>query len=115
MLLKRRPVTIKRVLPLLLLSVVVLSVRANAAEEFMNRRVSGKVVATDIEATPNTIVVKAKTWKKQSLVVGADVTGKTVIKKGENIITLRDIKPGENVDMAYTRNSVVVATSIKVK
>ncbi len=106
---------IKRVLLVTLFFIVVLSVKARAAEEIMNRRVSGKVVATDTEATPNTIVVKAKTWKKQNLLVGADVTGKTVIKKGGNTVTLGDIKPGESVELSYTRNSSVVATSIKVK
>lgn len=106
---------IKRILLAALFSIVILSVKAHAAEDMMNRRVSGKVVATDTEATPNTIVVKAKTGKKRNLIVGADVTDKTVIKKGGGAATLRDIKPGESVELSYTRNGSIEATSITVK
>lgn len=95
--------------------VVLLSVNSMAAENMIARRVSGQVVATDTGASPNTIVLKTKNWKKQTLIVGADVTEKTVIKKGNGAITLGDIKPGESVEMSYTRNGGIVATSIKVK
>src|SRR5574340_185593 len=103
--------TIKRTLLAALLTVSILSVKANAAD-MTNRRVSGKVMATDTEATPNTIVVKTKTWKKGDLIVGAAVTDKTVIKKGGGAIKLKDIRPGESVEMSYTRNSSLEATSI---
>ena len=106
---------IKRILLAALFSIAILSVKAHAAEDMMNRRVSGKVVATDTEAMPNTIVVKAKTSKTRNLIVGADVTDKTAIKKRGNAATLKDIKPGESVEMSYTRNNSVEATSITVK
>ncbi len=112
--LSRRKAVGKMILLMLSISLAVMPVSAHASEKPIKGWVSGKVVATDTQDRPNTIVVKAKTGK-QRLIVGADVTDKTVIKKGGRAITLRDIKPGESVDMAYTRNTSVVATSITVK
>jgi hypothetical protein len=105
---------IKRILPLALFSIAMLSVEARAAEDLVNRRVSGKVVATDADATPNTIVVKVKTGKKD-LIVGAAVTDKTVIRKRGGAAGLKDIRPGESVELSYTRDGSVVATSITAK
>lgn len=104
----------KMILLMLSISLATLPVSAHASEKLIKRRISGKVVATDTQDSPNTIVIKTKAGK-QSLIVGADVTDKTIIKKGGRVITLRDIKPGESVDMAYTRNTSVVATSVRVK
>lgn len=102
----------KFMLVLLLLPFAALPVEAGAAEKLIHRRVSGKVVATDTQATPNTIVVKVGSGK-EALIVGADVTGKTVIRMGKRAIKLGDLKTGEMVSMAYTRDDYVVATSIK--
>ncbi len=106
---------LKRILFAALFSVSMLSVDGRAAEDLISRRVSGKVVATDTEATPNTIVVKAKTAKNKDLIVGADVTDKTVIMKRGGAASLKDIRPGESVELAYTRDGKVVATSIAAK
>jgi len=110
----RRKAAGKMVLLTLSISLAAMPVSARASEKLVKRVVSGKVVATDTQDKPNTIVVKAKAGR-QSLIVGADVTDKTVIRKGGRAITLGDIRPGESVDMAYTRNSDVAATSITVK
>jgi len=106
---------LKRILLAALFSMSVLTAEAHAAENLINRRVSGKVVATDTEATPNTIVVKAKAGKKGALIVGADVTDKTVIRKKGGNVTLKDIRPGESVELSYTRDGSVVATSITAR
>ncbi len=81
----------------------------------ITRWATGEVIAMDLEAEPNTIVVKTKNWKGQDFIVGADVEADTVIKIGDRAAALSDIKVGDIVDIVYVRNKRVVAKTIKVK
>jgi len=79
------------------------------------RTVSGVVTATNTVSTPNTIVVKVKSWKGTDLIVGASLDQATSVEKDGGKVTLREIKPGDRVELVYERNSGLKARSIKVR
>jgi len=102
----------KRFIGLLILLVIASPLEA---EEVITRWASGEVIATDTEATPNTIVIKTRNWKGLDFIVGAAVEKDTVITLNNKGIPLRDVQVGDKVEMVYERNLRVVAKSIKVK
>ena len=81
----------------------------------IKRWVKGTVVATDIKAIPNTIVVSMINWKGQDLTVGAQVLSDTeVIIDGEPARLLK-IVIGDKVSMVYLRETTrLVAKRIEV-
>lgn len=105
----------KKVLSVLILFLLVIVAAGSRAEDVVTRWATGKVVATETRAKPNTIVVKSKTWRGEDLIVGAAVDGRTVIKKGNLAISLGDVSVGDHVEIVYERNKRVVAKSITVK
>ncbi|MBI5682975.1 MAG: hypothetical protein HZC45_07415 [Deltaproteobacteria bacterium] len=85
------------------------------AGNIVTKKVYGHVVATDTNASPNTIVIKAKNPKGLDIIVGAFVEDDTVITIGKKQAGLKDILAGDKVNMVYDRNLRVKAKSIKVK
>jgi hypothetical protein len=85
------------------------------AGETAVRRAAGVVTATNTVSSPNTIVVKAKTWEGKDLIIGASLDGETVVERGGRKVSLGEIKAGDRVEIVYERNSGLKARSIKVK
>lgn len=82
---------------------------ATAAPEGMVRTVRGEVVATNLNDTPHTIVMRVLLPNKEELTVGASVPPNTRITRAKQPATLADIKVGESVDLTYgkTRDGLV--------
>ncbi len=91
--------------------------KSNAAagiseEKVEMRSVQGEVTA--VEPNAQTMVVTAMEGKT-SLDVGVDVPNKTIIREGQAIKTLNDIKVGDRVAMKYEKTSSgLTAESIKI-
>lgn len=85
------------------------------AEETVVRRANGVVTATNTASLPNTIVVKAKTWKGADLIIGASLDSGTVLERGGRKVSLGEIKAGDRVEIVYERNSGIKARSIRVR
>ncbi|MBI4400637.1 MAG: hypothetical protein HY581_03265 [Nitrospirae bacterium] len=80
------------------------------------RTVRGEVVAINVNDSPNVIVVKTMTAKKQELIVGATVESGAEITRGPNRVSLNDIKVGETVDLTYIKNEDgLVARSVHAR
>ncbi len=97
------------------MALVVTLLGVSWAGQTETRWATGRVVATDTRALPNTIVVSAKNWKGEKTIIGAAVVTDTVIKLGKSPATLADVRPGDMVDIVYERNKRVVARSIKIR
>ena len=80
-----------------------------AASEGTVRTVRGEVVATNLNDTPQTIVVRVLMPNKEELTVGASVPPNTRITRAKRPATLANIKVGESVDLTYgkTRDGLV--------
>src|SRR5436853_4275728 len=95
---------------------VVLVPFALAASEGKVLTVKGNVVAVNLKADPQIIVVKAMTQNKQELIVGATIGKGATITRGEKPVKLVDVKVGEVVDLTYHKNvDGLVARSIHVR
>lgn len=82
----------------------------------VKRWVTGTVVAVNTNAMPNTIVVTAKTWKGQDIIVGAQVNSDTDITIDEKHAGLSEVVQGDNVSMHYLREPLaLIAKIIRVK
>jgi hypothetical protein len=80
-----------------------------AAPNVMVRTVRGEVVATNLNDTPHTIVVRVLLPNKDELTVGVSVPPETRITRAKRPATLADIKVGEPVDLTYRRNPAGLA------
>jgi hypothetical protein len=88
---------------------------AGAAEQTM-RTVQGEVVAVNVQDSPNVIVVKTVTAKKQEMIVGAVVESGAVITRGKEKVGLDNLQVGETVSLTYSKSQDgLVARSIQVK
>lgn len=85
------------------------------AAEMVTRKVTGKVVATETRAVPNTIVVETRNHKGQKLIIGAQVPGTAAITRDGRKASLRDVSTGDRVEIVYQRNAEVVARSITLR
>lgn len=86
-----------------------------ATAEVASRTVKGHVVATNLAATPSTIVVRVMMPNREELMVGARVETDTSIRRGKNTVGLEDIKTGEPVHLTYLkRPDGLIARSIEV-
>ena len=95
---------------------VVLVPFALAASEGKVLTVKGNVVAVNLKADPQIIVVKAMTQNKQELIVGATIGKGATITRGEKPVKLVDVKVGGVVDLTYHKNvDGLVARSIHVR
>ncbi|MHB1606611.1 MAG: hypothetical protein ACYCTV_09515 [Leptospirales bacterium] len=78
-------------------------VRHAAKAGYKGLSIMGKVVATDLSASPETIVVSKSLGKKGTLVFGGDLTSHTVILKGRKHVKASAIKEGEKVTVHYKK------------
>ena len=84
-------------------------------QKVIKRWVKGTVVATDIKAIPNTIVVSTINWKGQDLTVGAQVLSDTEVIIDGKPARLLKIVVGDKVSMVYLREPTrLVAKRIEV-
>ncbi len=85
-----------------------------AASKMEVHRVRGEVTAVEPSADPMTLTMKTKEGKEE-LIVGVDVTDKTIIREGKVHKTLADIKTGDRVWMRYERtDGKLVADYIRI-
>jgi hypothetical protein len=78
---------------------------------------AGRVVATDLSASPATIVVSRDLGKKKGhIVFGGDLTSRTVIMKGHKHVKASAISRGEKVVVHYKRSmGSLVVTSVWIR
>ncbi|MHB1925930.1 MAG: hypothetical protein ACYCRD_01520 [Leptospirillum sp.] len=78
---------------------------------------AGRVVATDMSASPATIVVSRSLGKKKGhIVFGGDLTSHTVIMKGHKHVKASAIRSGEKVVVHYKRSmGSLVVTSVWIR
>jgi hypothetical protein len=80
------------------------------------RSVRGQVVAVNVTDSPQVIVVKAMTPDKKELIVGATVDSGAEITRGNQRITLKDVKVGESAQLTYTKSpDGLAARSIRIR
>lgn len=68
------------------------------------RTVRGEVVAVNLQASPQVIVIKAAKSGKDDLIVGATVGSETKVTRGSQAISLGALKLGETVSLTYTKH-----------
>ncbi|MCP9453527.1 MAG: hypothetical protein NNA23_12685 [Nitrospira sp.] len=84
------------------------------AGEAIQRTVRGTVVATNVEANPQIIVVKVVLPNKEEMIVGARVSADTKITKGKQAAQLADLKAGQMAEVTYLKTSEgLLAQSIR--
>ena len=96
--------------------VLVLAGEALASSGGQARKVDGEVLAVNTYDTPNTIVLRAYTSTKQELIVGATVDPDVDIHRGSKVVSLGDIRVGDQVKLTYVKTlDGLVARSIKAR
>lgn len=89
---------------------------ASSAAETIQRSVQGTVVATNVDADPQIIVVEVLLPNQEELVVGASVSTDTTIMKGKQAVLLADIQVGEKANITYLKTpDGLIAQSIHVR
>ncbi len=89
---------------------------ASSAAETIQRSVQGTVVATNVDADPQIIVVEVVLPNQEELVVGASVSTDTTIMKGKQAVLLADIQVGEKANIMYLKTpDGLIAQSIHVR
>lgn len=92
-----------------------LSVTPSLAAEATARVVRGEVVAVNVKADPNVIVVSVILPNKEELIVGATVPPGTEVTRKAKAVPLADVKSGEHVILSYLKDSTgLVARSVHV-
>lgn len=92
-----------------------ISVTSSSAET-IQRTVQGTVVATNVDADPQIIVVEVVLPNQEELVVGARVTTDTKIIKRKQAARLADIQVGEKAAITYLKTpDGLIARSIHVR
>lgn len=77
--------------------------------------VIGKVMAVNVEAQPQTIVLTTS-GSTGEMVVGATLGDRTTVRRGKKTTALNRIRVGETVRMVYLKTSTgLVAVSISAK
>ncbi|OGW50986.1 MAG: hypothetical protein A2V62_09780 [Nitrospirae bacterium RBG_19FT_COMBO_58_9] len=88
---------------------------ATSATETLQRTVRGTVMAANLAADPQTIVLKVVLPKKEEMIVGARVPTDTKIMRGTRTTKLADLKTGEAAEMTYLKSpDGLIARSIHV-
>lgn len=97
------------------LTATTISVTSSSAET-IQRTVQGTVVATNVDADPQIIVVEVVLPNQEELVVGARVATDTKIMKRKQAVRLADIQVGEKADITYLKTpDGLIARSIHVR
>jgi len=87
-----------------------------AQADTATRTVQGKVVAVNLQSTPNIIVVKVILPSKQEMIVGATVGPDVAITVEKQAIGLSGIKTGQTVSLTYVKDQDgLTAKSIQVR
>lgn len=87
---------------------------SGSAGEVIQRTVRGTVVATNVEANPQIIVVRVLLPSKEEMIVGARVSVDTKITKGNQAAQLADLKVGQTAEITYLKTSEgLLAQSIR--
>lgn len=88
----------------------------SSSAETIQRTVQGTVVATNVDADPQIIVVEVVLPNQEELVVGASVSTDTTIMKGKQAVLLADIQVGEKANITYLKTpDGLIAQSIHVR
>jgi hypothetical protein len=88
----------------------------NALAGTAEKMVRGTVIATNLTADPQTIVVKVLLPNKEELIVGARVPTNTRITRGTHAARLADVKAGEPAEVTYLKGSDgLIARAIHVR
>ena len=86
------------------------------AEETIQRTLRGTVVATNVDADPQTIVISVVLPNKEELIVGARVPQDTNITRKKQAAGLAELKSGEKVEITYLKApDGLIARSIHVR
>jgi hypothetical protein len=89
---------------------------ANSSTETIQRTVQGTVVATNVDADPQIIVVEVVLPNQEELIVGARVATDTKIMKRKQAARLADVQVGEKADITYLKTpDGLIARSIHVR
>ena len=89
---------------------------ASSSTEGLQRTVQGAVVAVNVDADPQIIVVEVVLPNEVELVVGASVSTDTTIMKGKQAARLADIQVGDKANITYLKTpDGLVAQSIHVR
>ena len=91
------------------------SATASAGEPAV-RTVRGEVIAVTLNESPQVIVMKTMTAAKKEMIVGATVDSGAAVTRGQDHVTLADIKVGETVELKYVKNADgLVAKSVHAR
>jgi hypothetical protein len=84
--------------------------------ETTERTVRGHILATNLSADPQTIVLNVLLPNKEELIVGARVPTDTRITRGTRVARLADLKAGESAEVTYLKGpDGLIARSIHVR
>lgn len=96
--------------------VMLTALLVNASAGTAEKMVRGIVIATNLTADPQTIVVKVLLPNKEELIVGARVPTNTRITRGTHAARLADVKAGESAEVTYLKGSDgLIARAIHVR
>ncbi|HUI68995.1 MAG TPA: hypothetical protein VL354_00655 [Spirochaetia bacterium] len=96
--------------------VVLTTLLVSTSAESAEKVVRGMVIATNLTANPQTIVVKVPLANKDALIVGARVPADARITRGTHPARLADVKPGESAEVTYLKGSDgLIARTIHVR
>lgn len=88
----------------------------SSSADTIQRTVRGTVVATNVDADPQIIVVEVALPNQEELIVGARVATDTKIMKRKQAARLADIQVGEKADITYMKTpDGLIARSIHVR
>lgn len=97
-------------------TVMVAMPRIGHTEETIQRTLRGTVIATNVDADPQTVVVSVPLPNKEELIVGARVPRDTRIMRGKQAARLADLKVGEMAEITYLKApDGLIARSIHVR
>ncbi len=88
----------------------------DSSAETIQRTFQGTVVATNVDAEPQIIVVEVVLPNQEALIVGARVATDTKIMKRRQATRLADVQVGEKADITYLKTpDGLIARSIHVR
>jgi len=95
---------------------ILMTLLVNASAGTAERMVRGTVLATNLTADPQTIVVKVLLPNNAELIVGARVPTNAKITRGTHAARLADVKVGESAELTYLKASDgLIARAIHVR
>lgn len=90
--------------------------KPSAATEPVVRTVRGAVMAVNVSASPQVIVVQTMTPSHEELIVGAAVNSGTVITRHKQPAHLNELRVGEPVTITYLKSKDgLIAQAIQVQ